>query len=470
MQLSRSHGLRLTQLLAALLCACADDDPTVAPAACGQTPCSAMCDALQTDCDILDDACRARVFAAVVCVRGTPGEPPEVRVITEDEYRSQLEENLLGDAGSAMDASSDVGADGGAALDASSDASADAGGAEPDPTTTWSDGLRLLRLLAPDTSVLEAAIDDRVTTTAGFYSGAERAITLIDRGAAQDSASARNLLAHEFVHALQDQQFGLEELRRSTGGTIDGSTAVRCLTEGEADHYADLASGLLEGFSVNPELIMISAKAALKFYRDRVALDENPYYGADRLVYPVGHAFVADAWLLDGNAGVQRLLGAPPVSTVQFIRGYGEFRDATIAPIQPLSCGDAQGPGDGYELYSSATLGAFQVFGLLTKAMVDDGIRPSEEAWRHASRWSQDRLALFSHESGEVAVSWRMRFVREEVAGQVADAFERRIADDWSDLRIRRRAAEIELLGSTDPELREAWQGTDPEACPSDQP
>ena len=84
---ARVLGLMLVLMLTG---GCAGDDG--APSnVCGPEGCSAECEQLRGgSCDILDEACRQRILDAVICVRGTPGEMPDVRTITEDEYRAEL--------------------------------------------------------------------------------------------------------------------------------------------------------------------------------------------------------------------------------------------------------------------------------------------------------------------------------------------------------------------------------------------
>ncbi len=430
--------------LALLLTACGDDAGD-ASAVCASPPCAADCSALTGDsCDILQPGCRERILQAVICVRGTPGVMPEVRTITPAEYRTELEMETE-EADSAVPDDFDAGGE----PDAGSDG---------DP---WSAGLILLGLLSSEADSTAAAIDEAVDNVAGYYEARARRITLIDRGMPEDSVHAQTLLAHELVHALQDQELGFDELDERTGWARDSLLAMGCLTEGEADLYEELAWALLQGFSLDTGYLDIAIDRHLKFARRSVVTSESPYYSVWQLRYPIGKRYLLDAWLDGGNAQVRSLYRAPPNSSIYWMHGYrAETRNELL--VLPLGCDRAAPPFD-FEPYSHASMGPLHVFAFLGHVLRDGGLYQSEEAWRDAMHWRQDELTVFTRSDGAIAVSWRMRFddgaLAERLAAELAAV---------PGIKTQHAGDEIEVMASDDGGTFTHWIGTDASGCPID--
>jgi hypothetical protein len=277
---------------------------------------------------VLERACQERIFDAVRCVRGTDGQLPEIRVLTEDELReeSALEAANEADAGSdGADADTgpeqqpepdeqDTGAP--SELEDAGAEDSEPGDADPrlDRAQRWKLALSLFGLVTPESS--QDAFDD----IAGSYRS-DLGVTLVDRGQPQDSAGSQTTLAHEFVHALQDQQIGLRELRRSAGQASDAWFAGSCLIEGEASLYEELAWVLLQELSVDREYWDKYFRRRLKYARDAVVSADSPYERVWRLSYAVGASYLADAWFEGGNWAVQSMYERPPISTAHWMHG-----------------------------------------------------------------------------------------------------------------------------------------------------
>ena len=91
----------------------------------------------------------------------------------------------------------------------------------------WSVSLSLLDLLPPQVTAREAGTDDVATRTAAFYSWEYRDVTIIDRGERMDSDESVAILAHEFVHALQDEGHPAGRYSGHCGGRVARSLGVR---------------------------------------------------------------------------------------------------------------------------------------------------------------------------------------------------------------------------------------------------
>jgi len=91
--------------------------------------------------------------------------------------------------------------------------------------------LKLLGLLADDASLRETLARATASEVGGYYVPRTDTLALV-RGAGLDGLLGEVALAHELVHALEDQRFGLEPGRGSLWS--DRDTARSGLTEGSA--------------------------------------------------------------------------------------------------------------------------------------------------------------------------------------------------------------------------------------------
>ena len=434
------------------------DDVNVRYSPCGNRPCPSDCTALELgSCDVLEASCRERILDAVICVRGTPGVMPAVRILTEDEYRQELLEaqGLASEDDAGVD--DDAGSDDDAGRDAASDARGAGTDVEPDH---WSEALVLLGLLAPMTDNTTASIDEAAQFVAGFYDSNTQRMTLIDRGQPLDNDGAVTLLAHELVHALQDQEVGLREFGERGPGAVDGWHSRNCLIEGEAVLYEELSFALLQGLSLGPDHFERYTRSRLKYARRSVVESVSPYTAVWRLRYPVGLGYLHDAWADHGNWAVQSLYDAPPISSIHWMVGYEEDIARREHLVLPLFCDLAAAP-KGYERVLTNSLGPLVLYAFLGHALRDDGIVEGEAQWNHALHWRQDQFAIFAGRNQETAVSYRVRFDDDALVHELAVALE----DAPLDVVVHEHGDELEILGAQDSSAFDAWE-TDPAACP----
>ncbi len=91
--------------------------------------------------------------------------------------------------------------------------------------------LALLGVIDPGIDLEKLFIDLNAEQIGGFYDLEEQAFYLVDRG--ESTASDQMTVAHEYVHALQDQHYDLSALKES-GANSDEKAAIRALVEGDA--------------------------------------------------------------------------------------------------------------------------------------------------------------------------------------------------------------------------------------------
>jgi hypothetical protein len=167
-------------LLGGLALGCGNDVP---PASRGPMAGEPVEDLLR--CNITERDCQEAIFVSVAESLGShPNSPPLIRTISVEEYEAELRDGLDPD---------------------------DYLGAAP-----ITRGLELMGLLSGEaTNLIDAEIDNLVNWVGAYFDPSTRRITVIDRD--YEDISAQSLLAHEFVHAIQERDFGFASLTATEG-------------------------------------------------------------------------------------------------------------------------------------------------------------------------------------------------------------------------------------------------------------
>ncbi|MGB5809462.1 MAG: hypothetical protein WBG86_02955 [Polyangiales bacterium] len=341
-----------------------------------------------TNCDITEAGCQLGIFESVAeLLEQDSTDVPPIRTISvaqfEEETRSGFsEDDFTGD----------------------------------DPATR---GLRLVGFL-PDAagSALEDAIDLRISSVAAYYNSRDRAITVIDRD--YDEGFAQTILAHEFVHAFQDIEFGISEVFRGAD-TTDAVMGARTVIEGDAQYASFAWYYEQEGIdltSIDWEEIYTSFQESAKQAAEDLSLSIDASAGT--FPYAYGIDLLGNATQAQGLPGRAAFFMATPQSALDAMLGYEGFVAQGFTPIdaptEALST-----PVDGSELSIEDRAGAWYVYATLLRAGYDESA-----AWAGAIQWRGDRLGVFESGSEVVAV-WRVRvqddpaFLVDAIAGTMRD-------------------------------------------------
>jgi hypothetical protein len=211
----------------------------------------------------------------------------------------------------------------------------------------------------PNLDLYQLYIDLQTEQVLGYYDQIKKELFVRNDGDTL-TPSARQTLAHEFVHALQDQHFDLEKMLPSETTDDDGALAIRALVEGDAT-----VSGLLYAQSyMSPEdyqsLINDSGNA------DTSVLDAAPQYIQDSLYFPYneGVEFVIALGILGGFGPINRAYSEPPASTEQIMHPEKYLKDMPQpAPLVPLT--DTLGAG--WTHGDNGTVGEFDLKTILNE-------------------------------------------------------------------------------------------------------
>ncbi|MDQ5826383.1 MAG: hypothetical protein M3441_19505 [Chloroflexota bacterium] len=240
--------------------------------------------------------------------------------------------------------------------------------ADQDTMELW-----LLRLVDdPELDMLQLQIDLLGEQVLGYYDP-EKDEMYVLRNQSDLSPGSKQTLAHEFVHALQDQHFDLEKLLPEDSHDDDRSLAIRAVVEGDAT-MAGL-SYVRDYFSqAEIEEFLEESSSA-----DTSVLNSAPAYLRESLYFPydAGADFVNELLMMGGFQAVDEALADPPASTEQILHPDKYFdspRDEPIqVPLPPLT--DTLGAG--WTMVDWGTLGEFDLRVILDENSAAD---PDEAA------------------------------------------------------------------------------------------
>ena len=222
--------------------------------------------------------------------------------------------------------------------------------AERDALELW-----LMRLTKDrDLDLHQLFIDLYTENIAGYYdSEDERLFVLGDQK--QLSPQARETLAHEFVHSLQDQHFDLDKLLPEDSPDDDRSMAVRSLVEGDAT-----LAGVMYAYRHFTKEEFEDMLAESRNNPSDV-IDSVPSYIRNGLLFPydAGATFVGKLIEEGGFDRVNKAFADPPVSTEQILHPDKYLQTPRDEPLPVTIPPLTSTLGTGWTYQDSGTLGEF---------------------------------------------------------------------------------------------------------------
>ena len=255
--------------------------------------------------------------------------------------------------------------------------------------------------LLPDSIDLRALMLDLLTEqVVGYYDPPTKTFYLIE-GA--DEAAAREVLAHELVHALQDQYVDLDSML-SPDIANDRATAAQAAIEG---HATLVMFALMLSQRTNDEVDITSLpdigrqlRPALEAGNDRMPVFRDaPRIIRETLIFPYisGAGYVQAAWTAHEGEGRPDFASIIPASTEQVIharqRGLGVARD------EPTQVALAAPVGD-WRVITEEVLGELEL-GLLLREHLGSAGGDADGA---VAGWDGDVVRLLESGLGERAL------------------------------------------------------------------
>jgi hypothetical protein len=247
----------------------------------------------------------------------------------------------------------------------------------------------------------------------GFYEPADKTMYLTTDVPAREQEET---LAHELVHALQDQHYDLGPLFKYRPDDDERVAAGHALAEGDATSAAlDVVRGDVMG--VSERVFEAMARASME-----ALAPDTPAVLRQSLIAPYvdGYAFVQALRRRGGFAAVDAAWRSMPVTTEQILHlDKYDAKEPAIALAPPPLAGLAREKDKrGFEQIYTQMLGE-QGLRIVLESWTD-----RKEAAEAAAGWGGDRYVLGRGKdgaAGEHALAWHLRFDTEKDAKEMAD-------------------------------------------------
>jgi hypothetical protein len=249
----------------------------------------------------------------------------------------------------------------------------------------------------------DEAMEVQAQRPAGLYVTDHRQL-YVSTDRSQDDPQAQALLAHAYVHALQDQHFDLEATH-ARAQTTDERLAARALVEGDATLVTalytsqDLSS---VDWGTLTELIM---EAEQPDYSG-VWAGHDAWGRLQRFPNQEGRVFARAVVDQGGWEALNRCYTDLPRSTEAILHparylGLASAEGETASPVSVAVPDLDPVLGDRWSPLLQDTLGEF-VVGLFMNQVV-----PEERAWQIADGWDGDTFVVWQREDGRRMLVWR---------------------------------------------------------------
>jgi hypothetical protein len=276
--------------------------------------------------------------------------------------------------------------------------------------------LAALELVPPGYDFVEGAYRLIQGRIAGLYEPADQTMYLVDDLSDEE---AEQTLAHELVHALEDQHYGLGAMLKYVSGDSDRITAVHALIEGDATSaMLDVVAG--SAFNISDTMLrrVLAASTALS-----IEGMTTPHVLLASLIAPYvdGFSFVQGRRAKGGWPAVDAAFGALPETTEQLLH---PDKFETREPSIPVPAPPVEALGSGFRP-------------VLDDVMGEQGLRIMLEEWAPRARalqaaagWGGDRYVVARRDGDgarhEIAVGFRLVFDVAKDAGELGDILKAR--------------------------------------------
>ncbi|MBK8252907.1 MAG: hypothetical protein IPK82_09585 [Polyangiaceae bacterium] len=246
----------------------------------------------------------------------------------------------------------------------------------------------------------------------GLYEPAEKAMYLITD---LSPAERGETLAHELVHALQDQHFELGDRLKYKAGEEERTSAEHCLAEGDA---TAAAFEVVRGNRAMVDETAFAEKA--RETMESVAPDVPVVYRESLIAaYTDGYTFVQALRKRGGFAAVNAAWKAPPTTTEQVLHlDKFDAKEPMVAVMEPSFSAITS-----EKEKRSWKAGYSQVVGEQGLRIVFGAWTDQKTAVNAAAGWGGDRYVLARGEgaaAGETALAWLIAFDTEADANEAA--------------------------------------------------
>ena len=288
----------------------------------------------------------------------------------------------------------------------------------PDYVAATGQLYKALGLIPAASDLRDLTLDMLSGGVVGFYRNDQGTLYVVSK-TGLPGVSERITFAHEYDHALQDQNFPVFKDQQGILDQSDRMLARQAVYEGDATLLMTLWAAAHFSPADMLAYLALSADPAAQ-----AVLQRTPPFLRDLLLYPytTGLSFVQATQLRDGWAGVDDLYRRMPESTEQILH---QSKYTANEPPIPVALPDdlAAQLGSGWSVPLEDTFGELEIQDWLRES----GVKPAT-ATTAAAGWGGDRVAVAKGPSGAWGVVIDTAWDTSADASEFADAANTAIA------------------------------------------
>jgi hypothetical protein len=236
-----------------------------------------------------------------------------------------------------------------------------------------------MQILEPGEDLASTQLEHYGAGVAGFYDYSTRSLVILEDAFA-DGVEGDALVAHEYVHSMQDAAFGLKKLQdRGTGLRTEYAATLDCVIEGDAE----LTTAMYMAEMHHGEWLQALEDLKLSVSEGR------PFRRYSQFNYRECATFVYRVWERGGWTAVNALYNKPPATTEQVLHPEKFFAGEGMKLARSIDIGDSI--GSGWRLIAGGGFGEFDLYLYLRAAGFDDDV-----SRRIATGWGGGEVSLYS--------------------------------------------------------------------------
>ena len=253
----------------------------------------------------------------------------------------------------------------------------------------------LIRLgfLPDETDILELLTGLYQEQAAGFYDDKSKKFFIIEEFNLNETV-ANIILSHEICHALQDQNFSMEDMNLFRQDNDDAAYAILSVLEGDATLL--MSEWFRDHFSIGSLFQLLSMMGV-----DQTNFNNAPYFLQQLMIFPYiqGSMFLTYVIGQRGMEGRDLPFRSPPRSTEQIIHPEKYLSQIDLPSTVTVPDYTAK-LGQGWERKYENTFGEMG-FKLLFEQYVGTG-----GGFRAAAGWDGDRYVLYHEGPNRYFICW----------------------------------------------------------------
>ena len=280
----------------------------------------------------------------------------------------------------------------------------------PEEFQDYAKALKRIGLLPRETDLMKAVTDLFSEQVAAFYDPDTHELFTFEDLSLQNNFE-RMILAHELVHALQDQNFDFKALALRSKNNDDAALAAQALVEGDACY--EMGVYLRRNYKAS----QILSDLGLLFSQSTEKLFSAPVWLRDSLTFPYqeGQIFAAILHAEGGNPALDRAFKNPPLSTEQVLHPE-KYLSATPDVPRPVSIAIEAKPV--WRKSHENVVGELGIRSLFSQTL---GLARAEQA---AAGWGGDRYLVYETGHDQWVVVWKSAWDSPSDAREFFDALE----------------------------------------------